>query len=329
MDNYEAYDILPNGIVVFKDSKVDYINQHIIDIFNLGDFDLNNCIEIIIKTIEIENELELFHFFCENSYFTHNEKVVQISHSRIDNIDIFSFVLLERSLLKDELLSNSKERKKADIDEKVIKHFKLKNIKKVGILTLYKGLPLKNIGTIIRINRDSIEIKVDKKHHISLLNKDDVILIANKNKSLPVIYGHVEKSQRDIFTIKNFTLTKDDMHLRKNVRIKPENDMYIQLEDKTFQVYDLSEMGVSLHVTNSEDENLLKSKKSLDLILFDKIAHVNTEYLKTVHNKDGKILKIIFNMYNTSQSATTIKDYLMQRQNEVIKEIHEFIKRTE
>lgn len=325
MNNYEMYDILPNGVVVFEDSKVNYINQHIVDIFNLGDFELNICIEIIIRTIQIENELELFEFFCNNCYFTHNKKMIQISHSKIDKMDIFSFMLIENSLLKDDLLCGSNECKKSEIDEKIAAHFKLKNIKKIGILTFYKGLPLKNIGTIIRVNSNSIEVKVDKKHNISLLDKDDVILIANKNKSLPVIYGHVEKSQKDIFTIKNFTLTKDDMHLRKNVRIKPENDIFIHLEDKKFQVYDLSEDGLSVHVDLVEDENLLKSKKSLDLVFFDKVAHVNTEYLKTVYNDSGEILKIIFKMYNSSESATIMKGYLMQRQNEVIKEIHQFI----
>ena len=322
------YDILPNGVIVFENSKVNYINQHIIDIFNLSDFDLNICIDIIIRTMQIDNELELFEFFCNNCYFTHNKKVIQISHSKIDKIDMFSFILIENSLLKDKLLCESNECRKSEIDEKIATHFKLKNIKKIGILTFYKGLPLKNIGTIIRVNSNSIEVKVDKKHNISLLDKDDVILISNKNKSLPVIYGHVEKSQRDIFTIKNFILTKDDMHLRKNVRIKPENDIFIHLEDKKFQVYDLSEKGVSVYVDLVEDENLLQSKKSLDLVFFDKIAHVNTEYLKTVYNDNGDILKVIFNMYNVSDSATIIKDYLMQRQNEVIKEIHEYIKNT-
>lgn len=326
INNYEAYDSLPNGVIIFKNSKIEYINQHIIDIFNLGVFSLNNSIDIIMKTIDIDDETELFNFFCNNDYFSHNNKIIQISHSKYDEIDIFSFISVESSLLKDDVFSDSQKSDKAEIDNKVAEHFKLNNIKKVGILTFYKGLPLNNIGTIVRINSDSIEVKVDQKHNISLLDRNDVIIIANKSKSSPAIHGHVEKNQRNIFTITNFTLTKNNMHRRKYVRIKPEDDILIKLDDKEFKIYDLSEKGVSIHVDNSEDEKLLKTKKSLDLIFFDKVIHINTEYLKTVYDDNGEMLKIIFNMYNVSETANIIKDYLMTRQNEILMEIHSYMK---
>ena len=326
MKNYEAYDLLPSGIMIFKNNKVEYVNQHILDVFNIGIFSMKNSIEIIMKTISIENEDELFYFFSNNEYFTHNEKVIQVERSKYEDIDIFSFTLIKKSLLRDDVFSDAKTANKISIDHEIAEYFKLNNIKKVGVLTFYKGLPLKNIGNIVRVNNDSIEIQVDPKHNISLLDRNDVLIIINKSKSSSAIRGYVERNINNVFTIKDFALTTDDMHLRNNVRIKPEDDIFFRINDREYKIYDLSENGVSVYAQTQEDEGILKKKKSLDLVFFDKTVHINSEYLKTVYSENGEILKIIFNMFNSSDITLLIKNYLMKRQNEIIKEIHNYIK---
>jgi len=326
MENFVAFDILPNGLMIFKNKKVEYINQHILDILNISFLSKKNSIDIIMKTMEITDEDGLFYFFINNDYFIHNGRVVQIEHTRYDELEIFAFMLINHSLIKAEADCNIKKSKKINIDQKIAEHFKLHNIRKVGVLTFYKGLPLKNIGHIIRINSDSIEVRVDSKHKISLKERDDILLIVNKKRRSSALHGYVTEKNNNTFIIKNFTLTKDDMHLRNAVRIKPEQDMQIKIGTKEFQIYDISENGISIYIDSIEDEDLLKNKKSIDLLFNNKTLHVNIEYLKTIVNDNGCVLKIIFSMFNTGDVALQIKNYIVKRQNEIIKEIHNYLK---
>lgn len=251
---------------------------------------------------------------------------MQIEHTRYDELEIFAFMLINPSLIKAEADCNIKKSKKINIDQKIAEHFKLHNIRKVGVLTFYKGLPLKNIGHIIRINSDSIEIRVDSKHKISLKERNDILLIVNKKRRSSALHGYVTEKNNNTFIIKNFTLTKDNMHLRNAVRIKPEQDMQIKIGTKEFQIYDISENGISIYIDSIEDEDLLKNKKSIDLLFNNKTLHVNIEYLKTIFNDNGCVLKIIFSMFNTGDVALQIKNYIAKRQNEIIKEIHNYLK---
>lgn len=327
MNDFSLFDLLPNGLLVFENKKIEYINQHILDILNIGYLNKKSSIDVMLRTMSISKEEDLFHFFIKHNYFIHNGKVVQIEHTRYDELDIFSFMLIDPSLVKTESLKNAKKSRKINIDKKVAEHFELNNIRKVGVLTFYKGLPLKNIGQVLRINSDSIEIMVDPKHKISLLERDDIILIMNKKSNVSALHGYVEKSNENVFTVKNFTLTKDDMHLRRSVRIKPELDMFVKIDKKELPVYDISEKGISIKVHNKEDEELLKKYKSMDLFFHDYKLHINVEYLKTVWDDSGDIVKIIFLMYNTGDTASNIHNYVVARQNEIIKEIHMYRKK--
>ena len=320
MEDFALFDLLPNGLLVFKNKKIEYINQHILELLNISFLSKENAIEILLKTMDISTQENLYLFFAKHNYFDHNGKVVQIEHSVNDDLDIFSFMLINSSLLKTK--QSMSRSKKINIDQKIAEHFKIKNISKVGVLTLYKGLPLKSIGEILRINSDSIEIIIDSKHKISLHERDDIILIMNKKRDFSVLHGYVAKNHNDIFTINNFTLTKDNMHLRNSIRIKPELDMSIVLNKENYSVYDISKNGISIKIDNKEDEEILKNTKSMNLFFCDEKIHINVEYLKTVYDDSGDIIKIIFFMFNTKETLSFIDNYLMDRQNEIIKEIH-------
>ena len=156
-----------------------------------------------------------------------------------------------------------------------------------------------------------------------------ILLIVNKKEGASALHGYVVKSENNLFTIKNFTLTKNDMHLRNSIRIKPEHDLNVSIDTKEFTVHDISEKGISLNINDKEDEEFIKEKKSMDLLLFDKKLQINIKYLKTIYDDNGDILKIIFLMFNTGDVKLNIHNYVMNRQNEIIREIHMYRKQNE
>jgi len=324
--DFKLYDALPSGVIVFEKEKVKFINQYILDLLNISFLSIKNSVEIILETMHLKNEVDLFHFFTNHNYFIHNDRIIQIEQNSYENLEIYSFTLINPSLLENKQYDTIKSFKQLSIDKKVAQYFKLKNIKSVEVLTFYKGLPLKNIGNIFRINDATLEIIVDTKHILSLQKRDDIVLILNKRGKFIALHGFIIEHNKNIFTINNFSLVKENMHLRENIRIKPEDDMRITIVSQKFDVYDISENGISIKIKSKEDDRLLKRMESLTLSHNDDTIYINVKYLKTVYFNQ-EILKVIFLMFNSSETATKIKKYLMNRQNEIINEINLFEKK--
>lgn len=324
MNDFALFDVLPNGVIVFKDKKILFMNKHLKDVLSIGYLSRENAIDIIAKMLSLKSEEDIFHFFSNHDYFTTQNKFIQINHSRHDEYDIYQFTSINSSLIK-EKADVKTAANKVHIDENVAKHFKINNIQKIKVLTFYKGVPLSNIGKIIRINTDSIEIIVDSKHHISLLERDDIILISDTKKGATVLHGHVVKSENNIFVVKKFNLTKDDMHLRNGLRVKPDIDMIVNVNKQEFKVYDISESGISIFIKTIEEENLLKDAKSIKILFNNEELRLNARYLKTI-SENGKILKIIFNISAMGDATLKISQYIVNKQNEILREIHEYQK---
>lgn len=323
MTDFALFDILPNGVLIFKNKKVEYINQHLTDILSVGYFSRKNSIEIILRILNVKSEDDLFDFFTNHEYFSSKKKVIQIEHSRYDEYDVFTFTLINELLLKKDPQINVATQK-VYIDEKVAKHFKLNNIQKVNVLTFYKGVPIKNVGKIIRIKTDSIEIVVNSKHSISLLERDDILLITNTKKGASVLHGSVVEHDKNTFTIKNFYLSNDDKHLRDGLRVKSDNNMIIKINEQDFRVYDISTRGISIYISSVEEEELLKSKKSAKLFLDDKILGLSMRYLKTITQND-EILKIVFMISFTEDDKSILNQYVVNEQNKILREIHNYV----
>lgn len=323
---YKLFDLIPNGVVVFKNQRVTYINRHILDILNIAYLDKNSAVDIISRTMQVSSEKELYEYFSQHEYFIHNQKVIQIEHTRSENLDIYSFMRIHPSLVDMQNRQDTVLRsQKSSIDEKVAQHFKLHNISSVMVLTFYKGLPLKNKATILKINQNSIELRVDKKHKISLKERDDIIVLMNAKKGATALHGQVFRSDGEIFTIQNFALIKEDMHLREGVRIKPDDDMHVVVNEKTYKVYDLSLEAVSIYVSSEDEIQTLKPIKYVKLGFYDKTIRINVAFHKAIYY-EGKILKAVFMMYNSGKNSDMIHTYINMRQTQIIKEIHAFRK---
>ncbi|MCW8894983.1 MAG: hypothetical protein OQK48_01345 [Sulfurimonas sp.] len=323
MTDFSLFDILPNGVLIFKNKKIEYINQHLTDILSIGYFSRKNSVEIILRILNVKSEDDLFDFFINHDYFSSKKKVIQIEHSRHAEYDVFTFTLINDLLLKKDLQVNATTQK-VYIDEKVAKHFKLNNIQKVNVLTFYKGVPIKNIGKIIRIKTDSIEVVVNSKHSISLLERDDILLMMNTKKGASVLHGSVVDHNKNTFTIKNFYLSNDDMHLRNGLRVKSDNNMIINVNEQNFRVYDISTRGISIYISSTEEEELLKSTKSAKLFLDDKVLNLSMRYLKTITEND-KILKIVFIISSTENDKSILNQYIVNKQNKILREIHDYV----
>lgn len=326
MEDFSLFDTLPIGVIIFKDKKVEFINQHILDVLSIGYFSKKNSIELIIKVVDVKDEETLFHFFNNRDYFDNQTKRMQIERSRYEDYDIFAFMRINPSIATKIVFDDDSQiNKKADIDEKIAKVFKLNNIQKVKVLTLYKGVPLKNYGKIVRINKDSIEVIVEPKHRISLLERNDILLIVNTKQGKSVLHGQVVKSDNNLFTIKNFYLSKHDVHLRDGLRVKFSTSTIAKASNRDFEVYDISMKGISIKISSVEEEEFLKATSSLKLYLEDDELHLNLKYLKTIRKNDD-ILKIIFLISLNSEDSSKLNQFIVKRQNEILREIHEYEK---
>jgi len=327
MNSLALFDLLPNGVMLFKDKKIHHLNQHLLDVLNINFLDKKSTIEIVLKTLNVKDEKALFIFFTTRDYFIHNKKTIQIAHNKNGDYDIFSFMLISPLLISNEFNKKEKtESRVINIDTKVAKFFKINDIKKVMVLTFYKGLPLKNFGDIITISKESIEVSVDLKHNISLLERDDILLITNTKKGSSVLHGHIVQNRDNIFTIKNFVLSKSNKHLREGIRVTASNEIQVRVDEEEFRVYDISEKGISIYIHDPVEEAFLKNKSSMDILLNDESFHIDVKYLKTIYSEDGKELKIIFTTFATNRGDSKIHDYINKKQNEIIREIHRHLK---
>jgi hypothetical protein len=322
--NFAMYDYLPNAVLVFRSLRIEHINTHLLEILNLSYLDKATRVEVLVKTFGLPNEETLMEYFMQREYFVHKNKIIQIEHSRHGKVDIFSFMLLVPALLKDELEQKLLQPPPSVIDEKIAKLFKLNDIKKVKILTFFKGLPLKNLAKIVRIGEESIELEVDKKHMISLLESDEIFLITDERKGANVLRGHVLDHKDTHFTVKNFLLTDRDKYLREEIRIKVDEMIPVHARSREFSVYDLSEKGISLHVKSEEDVAFLKQVKHLSLRLEQEKVDLDVRFFKPVY-QEGKVLKVVFKTSMTDKSFASIKHYLIAKQTEYIREIHAFL----
>ena len=322
MKDFKLFDILPNGVIVFKDKKVNYINKYLLDILGVGYFSIKNSIEIILRMLDVKDEEAMFLFLNSHDYFKTKNKTIQISYSCYEDYYIYSLLSIDQSLLKKDI-KTEQINDKIYIDETVSKHFKLKNITKLIALTFYKGMPLKKIAKVNRINQDSIELLVDAKHNISLEEDNEIILISNMKTNSSVLHGTVVSAHNNIFIIKNFYLSKEDKHLRNELRVKPDRKVIVIVDDNEYEVYDLSKKGISLYIDTADKEELLKPTKFMQLMLDNSVINLSVKYLKTI-TQDSKPLKIIFIISTIAHDDILINKYIVNKQNEIIREIHKF-----
>lgn len=322
--NFAMYDYLPNAVLVFRSLRIEYINSHLLEILNISFLDKATRVEVLLKTLGFDKEETLVEYFMQREYFLHKNKIIQIEHRRHGKVDIFSFMLLIPSLLKNELEQKLLQPPPSVTDEKIAKLFKLKDIKKVKILTFFKGLPLKNLAKIVRIGKEFIELEVDRKHTISLQQSDEIFLITDERKGAKVLHGHVTDHENTRFTVTNFSIMDIDKHLRQEIRLKVDRGVSVLAQSREFSVYDLSEKGISLHVKSEEDVAFLEQVKHLSLMLEQEKVDLNVRFFKPVY-QEGKVLKVVFKTSMTDKSFASIKHYLTAKQTEYIREIHAFI----
>lgn len=324
MSYFSLFDSLPSGVIVFKDSKVVFISQHILDVLNLNYLSKKNALHILCKTLSVDKENELFDFFSTHDFFANNNKVIQINHSRDGKYDIFLFTRIFDPIVSHNIIKEKIVPPRKYIDEKVAEYFKINKLERVQILTFYKGIPLKNFAKILRVSNEAIELDVDRKHLISLKEKNEITIIYNEKKSSSVIIGEIVDSKETRFTIQNFYLAKEGMHQRDGIRVKTNGALFILVNGHEFEVYDISAKGISVFLQNQEEEKLLKRQRATTLLINNEMLEIDLEYIKTVY-EDEKILKIIFGMYTTQSSKKRIEEYLTSKQNEILREIHQFL----
>ena len=249
--------------------------------------------------------------------------MIQINHNRDGEYDIFLFTLIFDPIVSHNIIEEKIVPPRKYIDEKVAEYFKINKLERVQALTFYKGIPLKNYAKILRISKESIELDIDRKHLISLKEKNEITLIYNEKRSSAII-GEIVNTKGTRISIKNFYLAKEGMHQREGVRVKTNGALSVLVGAKEFEVYDISKKGISIFIKNTQEEQLLKMQRSTTLLIQNEMLEISLSYLKTIY-EEGKILKIIFTMNTSKESKKRIEEYLTSKQNEILREIHQFL----
>lgn len=177
----KLYSQLPCGVMVFKNTDLYFINNHLRNTLTLGNLPMEDSLDTIASMLQISSSgVELFNFFTNKSFFDYKEKHIQIAHKTYGEYEIFVFTKLDSSVLS-ELFVNFKEANKITMkdindsasnleeekeDSKILEYFdKNNNVKTIGTV-LYKGVPLISENIILKTYKNLLAVKIEDKQMI-------------------------------------------------------------------------------------------------------------------------------------------------------------------
>jgi hypothetical protein len=342
---FDAYKYLPIGVMLFKKQKLFFLNDHLRNVLLLQNLGSDEVIRIIGEMVGLENPSHelLCDFFLHNAHFLYRDKHFQIDRQTHESIDIFVIVRLsdESISVVDQTRSIRQLRDVQTVSNKNISE----NVQKVldkalgdwkknhfPSIVLYKGIPIKADCSIADASDTGIVIRVEKKQ-LSATQIDTQWLIGNRRDQ--VVSGTVVKYDlsRSMVWLEDLEILKEGFHLRQMIRYStsPEDQMKLTINGKKYlsPLHDLSEKGVSIETDNGAFLLALKSikGKSIDgqLILPNEKIAIKLVWLYTVALDTGTQMKVAFRIGYDLQSGNKLREWLNEKQLELIKEIRNFV----
>lgn len=302
-------------------------------------------IRIIGDMVGLENpsHASLCDFFLHNFHFLYRDKHFQIDRQSYKNVDIFVIVRLshESITMVDQTRSIRLLRDGQNVfDKKISQNVEEILGKALGdwkknhfpSMVLYKGIPIKADGIVVDTSDDGIVIQVEKKQ-LSAAQMGTPWLIGNRHDRM--VRGTVEKYDlsRSMVWLVHLEIIKEGFHLRQMIRYSTVSDdqMKLTINGKKFisPLHDVSEKGLSIETDDGAFLVALKSIKGKStegkLVLGDRKITIKLVWLYTMALSSGTQMKVAFRIGYDLQNGNKLREWLNQKQLELIKEIRSFV----
>jgi hypothetical protein len=337
-----VYSHLPLGLLLFKNKKLFFINQHLREVIVLGTIDNENAVKIICSTLGIEsNEKELYTFLSEKKFFQYKQKYIQISSKKVSEFDIFVFTRIDENLLEhlnktpevdfipikiNDVLSNLQSPKE---HLKLLEYFDKKRNSSITTHAIYKGLPLISKSRILRAHDNALVIKLEDKQLIAAVKDTPWMLKASLDINIKGTVVHFDKEKKYLF-LKNLHRVKQDYNERLSIRYQPEEAVNATLSIES-HIFSLALIDINEHAFKVVTDNK---------VIVDEIENysgvIQTQIVldkKTIHLKSKAVMKarvfngkasIILDYTSDKENLLLLQEWRNNRQLEIIKEVHSF-----
>lgn len=336
------YNMLPSGMLVFKDERLYYVNRHLRNVLTLGDLPVDKSLAIICGILDIEpSEASLLTYLNERRFFTYKGKIIQISGSREGAYAVFVFARIDDMVLEaldvprapkpearieEEPLPETRELSRRHLE--MLKYFeKHKNLKATGYV-LYKGIPLIAENVVVQPFKETLVVRVETKQLIAASEGSAWILKIENGVTVggSVVYRNNDK--RYVF-LGDLHTAAEGFHQRENIRYAFGDGMSLTFPggtaSVTLKVLDLSEKALR---TVTSDAALLEALGQNTRPFRAELSYGGTAvslactFAREAGRCEGEAA-VVFSFGADEHVMVTLREWLHNRQIELIKEIRE------
>ena len=341
-----VYMHLPVGVMVFKDKKLFFVNEHLRSILLLATLSSDDIIQIFGEMIQLESpsHAALYNFLFHNDFFLFRDQVIQIERQTQEQFTIFALIRISEQTLRAidsiqpiRLLRQEKNLKPAAHDEGEWKFlYKVLGEKfedrKFPSIVLYNDIPIKGNCTVVDIRQGEIGLKIDKRQLIAakigqhwLFGNKQEMMISGKISRYDILLNQI--------WLKNITLVSQGYHQRSIIRyIVDSNSRFsitIDGKKRFLLLRDVSEKGMSIQTDDSATLIALSSmiEKTLhgELIIGHLTIEIKAVYLYTVALSGSIAMKVAFSIGYDSQNGAILREWMHAKQLALIKEVRNYV----
>ncbi|MCV6608563.1 MAG: hypothetical protein OIF32_10145 [Campylobacterales bacterium] len=315
MFDYEVFNHIPNGVIVYENNKVEFINRQLLEILSVEFLSTEFAVDVVVKTLKVKDEKALKEHFLSLSYFKYKRKYIQINYREIGSKTIFIFTFIHETFKS---IVPDGERDLGLEANAILKLFIDTRIKKVKTLVYHKGLPLKAGCRVHRVLKDHLELELEEKQMISLKARKDIYILPTNEKGKSAIEGTIYEANKRIVYVRDLRTIPVTVTTRDEIRLVPSDDLEFESKQGKLRIYDVAPTGISFHYNSKINFETIQS----GFLLYDKLKKpVNLSYIKTIgETKAVYTIDTIDNVF--------IDGYMAKRQIDIIQEIHNYTKRT-
>lgn len=343
---FSVYKYLPVGVMVFKDEKLFFVNDHLRSILLLAALPSDDIIHIIgdIIALESPSHSTLYEFLFHNDYFLYRNSVIQIERQTLEGFTVFVLIRISEptmdaidSIRPIRSLRHEKNIKSIPHNESEWR-FLNKALgakfeeRKFPSIVLYNEIPIKGNCSVVEIRAGEIGLKIDNRQLIAAeIGKH--WLFGSKQENM--ISGEV--SRYDILLsqiwLKNLTLVSRGFHQRSVIRYTTENTSRFTVtvggKKRSLLLRDVSEKGISVQTADSQTLIALSSMlgKTLhgELIIGTLTIEIKAVYLYTIALNTSEAMKVALSIGYDSENGAILHGWMNTKQLALIKEVRNYV----
>lgn len=343
---FGVYKYLPVGVMIFKEEKLFFVNDHLRSILLLATPSSDDIIQIIGDMVQLEapSHSTLYNFLFHNDYLLYRDRVIQIERQTVEPFTIFVLIRISEqtigvidSIQPIRLLHQEKSTVSTPQNENEWKLlYKVLGAKfedrKFPSIVLYNEIPIKGDCRIVDVHPGEIGLKVDKRQLIAAeIGKH--WLFGNKQDKM--FSGEV--SRYDLLLskvwLKNLTLVSQGFHQRRVIRYTVESNSRFTVtiggKKKFLLLRDVSEKGFSIQTDDSATLIALSSMigKTLhgELIIDNLTVEIKAVYLYTLALNTSEAMKVAFSIGYDSHNESLLHAWMNSKQHSLINEVRNYV----